>query len=146
MKLRNLRTLAATALTATALTLAAPAATAQSLPLDGLVMGAIDNADCGTIKTTLEAIDRATEGVLIDGNTTRSQLATRLQGLNGKLNESGSPILTILAIKYSGKTADRAVQCKIVKEDTALDKQFAMSSQVAQFLPFVMQMSSAAKK
>ena len=130
---------------ALATTLAAAPANAQDLAtlglVDGLVTEIIDNADCNTLRTTLKLIDNNTEGVLMDENTTRNQLSHNLQALNGKnLGESGA--LALPAIRYSGKTADRALKCGLVKEDPTIGGNFALSSKLSDFAPLFMSLSS----
>ncbi|PIS65641.1 hypothetical protein AZH46_00540 [Corynebacterium striatum] len=135
----NIRRIAAAALATIALGAATPAAAqAQNLlgDINSLAAQLISGADCGTVRTALTLIDRNTPGVLLDENTTRNQLAHNLQNLGGERKAQISP-LTIAAIKYSGLTADRALACGIVKQDTLLTGGTGLSSQISDYLPML---------
>ncbi|HCG2961526.1 TPA: hypothetical protein NJT28_000126 [Corynebacterium striatum] len=137
----NIRRIAAAALATITLGAATPAAAqAQDLSMLGdinsLAAQLISGAECGTVRTTLALIDQNTAGVLLDGNTTRNQLAHNLQNLGGERKAQISP-LTIAAVKYSGLTADRALACGIVKQDTLLTGGTGLSSQISDYLPML---------
>lgn len=135
----NIRRIAAAALATITFGAATPAAAQAQNPLgdiNSLAAQLISGADCGTVRTTLTLIDQNTAGVLLDGNTTRNQLAHHLQNLGGEQKAQISP-LTIAAVKYSGLTADRALACGIVKQDTLLTGGTGLSSQISDYLPML---------
>ena len=132
--MRSRLTSAAAAAT-TALTLAlAPAAQAAPSILD-LGSQLIKGADCNTLRTTLHAIDTTTSGELLTPETTRNQLSRNLRELNPN-GQTLSPI-QLAATKFAGETADRALKCGIVKQDTLLTGGTGLSSQLGDYLPLL---------
>lgn len=138
----SIRRIAATAAAVVTLGAAAPAtASAASLEeLGGFLSQGIQTADCDTLRNTLTLIDKTTEGDLLTENTTRNQLSKNLTALGG--SEDLGP-LALVAVKYAGQTADRALECKIVKEDTLATGGTGLSSKIADYAPLL---SSVLKK
>ncbi|WP_293770848.1 hypothetical protein [uncultured Corynebacterium sp.] len=138
----------AAAATASLALFTAPTAGAQDLlalgVFDTVASGLIQGADCATVKSTLTLIDQNTEGVLLDENTTRDQLASNLQGLGGQKLSITNP-LSLAALKYSNQTADKALSCGIVKANPETNDLMSLSSKVTQYAPLLVQLSSAAK-
>lgn len=113
--------------------------------LDSLASQAIKGADCNALRTTLTVIDQRTPGTLLDANTTRSQLSRNLQQLAGE-NLAGGGALVLPAIKYSAATADRALECQLVKADPGAGLPgFDLSSKIADYAPALEQLSSTAR-
>lgn len=132
------RLLAAACATAGLSLVATPAASAQDLVgLDSLATGLIANASCDTVAFTLRTIDASTDGELVNENTTRNQLVRNLQALNNDGFNTLDP-LSLAATRYSGKFADRALECKLVKEDTILTGGGSpLSSMISDFAPML---------
>ncbi|APT92867.1 hypothetical protein CPHO_08185 [Corynebacterium phocae] len=145
--MKKLATIACTAALGFSATLSAPAAGAQTLEvlgaLDKVVSQTIESSSCDTVKTVLTSIDASTPGVLMDANTTRSQLANNLRAL-GNSNVSAAGALALPAIRYSNKTADKAVACGLVKPDPASNDPFGLSSKFNDYAPFLQMLSSQA--
>ena len=132
----SIRRIAATAAAALTLGAAAPAS-ASAAPLDelgGVLSQGIETVDCNTLRSTLNLIDASTEGELLTADTTRNQLSQNLSGL-GATQDLGP--LGFVAIKYASQTADRAQECKIVKEDTLLTGGTGLSSKIADYAPLL---------
>lgn len=129
------------ATTAAVVTLGAAApATASAASLDelgGFLSQGIQSADCSTLRNTLTLIDQTTEGELLTPNTTRNQLSRNLTAL-GNSQDLGP--LAFAAVKYAGQTADRALECKIVKEDTLVTGGTGLSSKIADYAPLLSSM------
>ena len=135
----SIRRIAATAAAALTLGAAAPAS-ASAAPLDelgGVLSQGIETVDCNTLRSTLNLIDASTEGELLTADTTRNQLSKNLTAL-GNSEELGP--LALAAVKYSGQTADRALECKIVKEDTLATGGTGLSSTIADYAPLLSSM------
>lgn len=134
-----IRRIAATAATVVALGAVVPAtASAASLEeLGGFLSQGIQNVDCNTLQTTLTLIDKTTEGELLGPDTTRNQLSKNLTAL-GATEDLGP--LAFTAVKYAGQTADRALECKIVKEDTIATGGTGLSSTIADYAPLLSSM------
>ncbi len=107
--------------------------------LDSIASATIENTDCSTLHTGLKLLDDNTEIVLLEENTTRSQLSRNLQSLVSK-DLSGAGALALPIVKYSAATADRALECGIVKPDpTSTIPGFEMSSKLLDFAPLLTQ-------
>ena len=132
----SIRRIAATAAAALTLGAAVPAtASAASLDeLGGILSQGIQTADCGTLRNTLTLIDKGTEVQLLTESTTRNQLSQNLTALGA--TEDFGP-LALVAVKYAGQTADRALECKIVKEDTIATGGTGLSSKIADYAPLL---------
>lgn len=132
----SIRRIAATAAAIVTLGAAVPAtASAASLDeLGGFLSQGIQTADCDTLRNTLTLIDRGTEGELLTETTTRNQLSQNLTAL-GTTEDFGP--LALVAVKYAGQTADRALECKIVKEDTIATGGTGLSSKIADYAPLL---------
>lgn len=89
------------------------------------------------MRSTLTLIDQSTEGELLTPDTTRNQLSKNLTAL-GNSAEPGP--LAFAAVKYAGQTADRALECKIVKEDTITTGGTGLSSTIADYAPLLSSM------
>ena len=132
----SIRRIAATAAAVVTLGAVVPAtASAASLEeLGGFLSQGIQNADCNNLRSTLTLIDQTTEGELLGPDNTRNQLSKNLMAL-GNTEELGP--LALAAVKYSGQTADRALECKIVKEDTIATGGTGLSSTIADYAPLL---------
>ena len=132
----SIRRIAATAAAIVTLGAAVPAtASAASLDeLGGFLSQGIQTADCDTLRSTLTLIDRGTEGELLTESTTRNQLSQNLTAL-GTTQDLGP--VALVAVKYAGQTADRALECKIVKEDTIATGGTGLSSKIADYAPLL---------
>ncbi|PMC71689.1 hypothetical protein [Corynebacterium aurimucosum] len=131
-----IRRIAATAAAVVTLGAVVPAtASATSFEeLGGFLSQGIQNADCNTLRSTLMLIDQTTEGELLGPDTTRNQLSKNLMAL-GNSEDLGA--LALAAVKYSGQTADRALECKIVKEDTIVTGGTGLSSTLTDYAPLL---------
>ena len=134
-----IRRILATTSAVVALGAIAPAtASAASLTeLGGFLSQGIQSADCNALRSTLTLIDRSTEVELLTPDTTRNQLSKNLTAL-GTTEELGP--LAFAAVKYAGQTADRALECKIVKEDTIATGGTGLSSKIADYAPLLSSM------
>lgn len=139
----KLRKFAATAAATVIALSAAPAAQAQNLDdliggigiFDGIATTVIEGASCSDLETVLKEIDKNTEGELLTPTTTRNQLAFNLRDLSKNTGIGTSP-LALAAAKYSGQTADKALKCGIVKNDTLLTGGGgALSSMINDYAP-----------
>ena len=132
----SIRRIAATAAAIVTLGAAVPAtASAASLDeLGGFLSQGIQTADCDTLRNTLTLIDRGTEGELLTETTTRNQLSQNLTAL-GTTQDLGP--VALVAVKYAGQTADRALECKIVQEDTIATGGTGLSSKIADYAPLL---------
>ncbi|MHC2798161.1 hypothetical protein [Corynebacterium hesseae] len=115
----------------------ATASAASLTELGGFLSQGIQSADCNTLRSTLTLIDQSTEGELLTPDTTRNQLSKNLTAL-GNSEELGP--LALAAVKYSGQTADRALECKIVKEDTLATGGTGFSSTISDYAPLLSSM------
>ncbi|WP_257162130.1 hypothetical protein [Corynebacterium cystitidis] len=117
------RIAAATAATALAIGLAAPAsAQTNVLSLINTINSGIETVDCGTLEAGLRGVG------LIDDNTTRSELVKDLNNLVG--DDASIKLISAPTINTVG---DRALECNIVKADpvTPVDQAIAFSSQMS---------------
>lgn len=135
----SIRRILATASAVVTLGAVAPAtASAASLSeLGGFLSQGIQSADCNTLRSTLTLIDQSTEGELLGPDTTRNQLSKNLTAL-GTTEELGP--LAFAAVKYAGQTANRALECQIVKEDTIATGGTGLSSKIADYAPLLSSM------
>jgi len=104
---RTLATIAATVLTATAVTGLAPAASAQIGAVDAL----ISNADCRIVDPLLKST------FSIDGNTTRSDLSRQIRNAAKENINLLDPSTYLVSARYADQIADKAVACGTVKKD-----------------------------
>lgn len=100
------RALATIAVSSVAVVGLAPAASAQIVPGIGNI---IKQLPCNELEQGLKAAN------LIDEDTTRNQLASKLRTETGKVIDN--PLFNVAASAYAGQLADRALECEIVKED-----------------------------
>ena len=103
------RTLATAAVTAVAVLGFAPAASAQTAPVEN----AIADADCRLVDPALKALFD------IDGGTTRSDLAKQIRD-EAKPWTITDPGTYLVSAEYAAQIADKAVECGTVKPDPEL--------------------------
>ena len=121
MKIRRIlaSTALAGALGVTAMTGASALDLGDILPGDKIATEIINNANCETIKGSLDTLNAVNGGRIYNENTTRNELVQNLRQASGTQgNISGIAKLAIT--KYSGQVADRAVECNIVKPNPEL--------------------------
>lgn len=122
MKISARKTIATIAASSIAFVGLAPAASAFSLgdilTGTGQAVNALNCKDLDNILNTAK---------LKDGNTTRNGLVKNISGLT-KEATGNNIMLSLLGSNTAGKVADRALQCKLVKEDPK--ELFPGSSQV----------------
>ena len=99
------RALATAAVSAIAVVGLAPAANAQIIDLTPV----INAIPCTQLGQGLEALD------LVDEDTTRNQLASKLRTETGKVIDN--PLFNVAASAYANQIADHALECEIVKAD-----------------------------
>ncbi|MGV0394353.1 MULTISPECIES: hypothetical protein [Corynebacterium] len=120
------KTRIATCLVAAAVALAPAAAADNSLvQLIRVVNGEVETADCNTLGAALRVAG------LVDADTTRSQLVTKV---NGAIGADSS--LRLVTAPTVNKLGDRALQCGVVKPDPVTPQ--------SQAIEFVSQLSSRA--
>ena len=120
------KTRIATCLVAAAVALAPAAAADNSLvQLIRVVNGEVETADCNTLGAALRVAG------LVDADTTRSQLVTKV---NGAIGDDSS--LRLVTAPTVNKLGDRALQCGVVKPDPVTPQ--------SQAIEFVSQLSSRA--
>lgn len=100
------RALATIAVSTVAVVGLAPAASAQVIPGVGTF---IKQLPCNELEQGLKAAN------LIDEDTTRNQLASKLRTETGKVIDN--PFFNVAASAYANQLADRALECEIVKAD-----------------------------
>lgn len=111
------------ALIAAALTgIAAPAASAQpaanAAALNSAIVDGIKKTDCRTLGLVLNELNKRTGGKVLTESTTRTQLSKNLRGLTPEDREN--IYVNLVSAQYAHVTADRALECGLVKPDPTI--------------------------
>jgi len=119
----SLRRFGAALLAAAALTgIAAPAASAQTattnVTLDSIIVEGTKKTDCGFLKVALNTLNGRTGGKVLTESTTRTQLINNLRNLTPE--ERKNIYGNLVAARYAHVTADRALECGLVKPDPTI--------------------------
>lgn len=119
----SLRRFGAALIAAAALTgIAAPAASAQpaanAAALNSAIVDGIKKTDCRTLGFVLNELNKRTGGKVLTESTTRTQLIKNLRGLTPE--DRKNIYVNLVSAQYAHGTADRALECGLVKPDPTI--------------------------